>query len=911
MLIGRRIHLGKIYAVVDIETTGTNAKEDQIIQFACTLVENGQMIHTFATDINPGKPIPKMIQRLTHLDNRRLKNAPYFEDVAETIYHLLAGTIFVAHNVHFDYTFLSKTFVKYGFPKLTIDAIDTVELAQIFLPTAKSFRLNDLVESIGFKHDRPHQADSDAYVTAQLFLHLTEKIKSLPLATLGQILPLAPNLSRQTGEYIQKIYHQREVAPEIFDTKQFFKVDNLVLKRRTVLNERQFAIDSNLSFPKTKKGKEKYFVNQWTLGKEQAKLMNLLHQQFSAEGQTDPLLIELSASQFTPRLFFLPIEFQVRANQPIILSYASDEFVKEWYALSSTEQVQFTFMNQMMNYYAEESYIDLFKFKLSLEKKTDQKLTALYQMMILVWLTETTTGEWSELGLYNEDQPFFKEVSCQKDQTIKLPSIFEQADFITWRNQRLLTSQVVLVNHQQLCERKLDDLLANERFKQILFAEFQYLLATLTNRPAIALNSKQADKLLARVLEWANAQRPLLIEPIKQSLNHLAAVVRLVDEIQRQFFEEWIEYFNHPSEQIWTQARATQLPVRLYRNSQQLLKAYAEIVTLIDQLKTQANNKQTHSEVDYPFVKECFEYAQALQEHQQILKDWFEDWQTPTLHTFLIDAAKQQVTLNYYAFARLHPMFAYLNEQFTKVIAVGSGFYLPFDKDYIQRRTQIQAPIKRLTFAEENLQVKLLVPKNGLSIPEADTASYIDYLSSKIRQALVKEEACLVVFNSQEVLTGVYQAIHEQLTKQGQELWAVGVNSSLAKILKRFESANYPLVFILMQHLVDSNLGKLHFPKVIIARLPFSNPTAIKTKLYYEYLKKQGLDPFYNDSLPQATLRLRRAFDLLDFSKESILIVLDKRIVTTAYGKKMQKILPKQLHWQEYLALADESDEKN
>lgn len=56
-----------------------------------------------------------------------------------------------------------------GLPSLKIPGIDTVELAQIFLPTEPSFRLADLSESLGFIHENPHQADSDAEVTGQLF----------------------------------------------------------------------------------------------------------------------------------------------------------------------------------------------------------------------------------------------------------------------------------------------------------------------------------------------------------------------------------------------------------------------------------------------------------------------------------------------------------------------------------------------------------------------------------------------------------------------------------------------------------------------------------------------------------------------------------------------------------------------
>ena len=171
--------MSTIYAIVDLETTGTDVLKDQIIQFACTLVQDNQILHTFSTDINPGFAVPKNIQHLTGLTNRRLVKAPYFEDVALMIENILQDTVFVAHNVHFDYQFLSNTFVKYGFDPLTIPAIDTVDLAQIFLPMQSSYRLNDLVTNLGISHENPHQADSDAKVTAELFLYLGPILQKL------------------------------------------------------------------------------------------------------------------------------------------------------------------------------------------------------------------------------------------------------------------------------------------------------------------------------------------------------------------------------------------------------------------------------------------------------------------------------------------------------------------------------------------------------------------------------------------------------------------------------------------------------------------------------------------------------------------------------------------------------------
>ena len=51
----------KNYAVVDIETTGTDPKTDRIIQFGCVLIEDGKIVTHFSTDINPDQPIPAQI----------------------------------------------------------------------------------------------------------------------------------------------------------------------------------------------------------------------------------------------------------------------------------------------------------------------------------------------------------------------------------------------------------------------------------------------------------------------------------------------------------------------------------------------------------------------------------------------------------------------------------------------------------------------------------------------------------------------------------------------------------------------------------------------------------------------------------------------------------------------------------
>lgn len=58
--------------------------------------------------------------------------------------------------------------------------LDTVELAKLLYPTQPSFSLTSLTQSLNIEHDRPHQADSDALATAELFLLCLNKLRKLP-----------------------------------------------------------------------------------------------------------------------------------------------------------------------------------------------------------------------------------------------------------------------------------------------------------------------------------------------------------------------------------------------------------------------------------------------------------------------------------------------------------------------------------------------------------------------------------------------------------------------------------------------------------------------------------------------------------------------------------------------------------
>lgn len=73
-----------------------------------------------------------------------------------------------------------------------------------------------------------HQADSDAEVTAALFLYIEAIMRQLPRTTLKQIALLSGQMGMQTSEYIHGIL--KEKGPEL--AEDFEVIDGVVLRKK-------------------------------------------------------------------------------------------------------------------------------------------------------------------------------------------------------------------------------------------------------------------------------------------------------------------------------------------------------------------------------------------------------------------------------------------------------------------------------------------------------------------------------------------------------------------------------------------------------------------------------------------------------------------------------------------------------
>ena len=188
-----------MYAIVDIETTGGYAAANGIIEISIQLFDGETVIEQFETLVNPHQAIPRYIQAFTGISNEMVQDAPSFEDVAEKIFTLLQGTVFVAHNVNFDYSFIKNHLQAYGYT-LNAKKLCTVRLSRQIFPGFPSYSLGNLCHSLGIELENRHRAGGDAQATVTLFKLLLQNDAnghidgSLKKASKEQMLP--PNVPK-------------------------------------------------------------------------------------------------------------------------------------------------------------------------------------------------------------------------------------------------------------------------------------------------------------------------------------------------------------------------------------------------------------------------------------------------------------------------------------------------------------------------------------------------------------------------------------------------------------------------------------------------------------------------------------------------------------------------------------------
>ncbi len=164
----------QVYVVVDVETTGGAGEQHRVTEIGAVKYQHGEVIETFQTLINPERNIPRRITSLTGITPAMVANAPRFADIADRLWGFLEDTIFVAHNVRFDYGFVAREFDRLD-RRLRLPKLCTVVEMRKLYPGLPSYSLAALCERFEIELIDHHRALADARAAGELLQIINSK----------------------------------------------------------------------------------------------------------------------------------------------------------------------------------------------------------------------------------------------------------------------------------------------------------------------------------------------------------------------------------------------------------------------------------------------------------------------------------------------------------------------------------------------------------------------------------------------------------------------------------------------------------------------------------------------------------------------------------------------------------------
>jgi DNA polymerase-3 subunit epsilon len=177
-----------VFSVVDVETTGLSAGNgDRIVEIAIVAATKTTVQLTYESLVNPERPVGEFTSSMTQITDEMVKDQPTFAEIADDVLAALAGRVFVAHNVSFDWGFVSRELRRARDMTLDGPKLCTVDLTRRYVKGLKRRNLDSVTEYFGVEIDGRHRAAGDAIATARVLQRLLELAQETGAVTVNDL----------------------------------------------------------------------------------------------------------------------------------------------------------------------------------------------------------------------------------------------------------------------------------------------------------------------------------------------------------------------------------------------------------------------------------------------------------------------------------------------------------------------------------------------------------------------------------------------------------------------------------------------------------------------------------------------------------------------------------------------------
>lgn len=914
----------KKFVVIDLETTGNNPKKgDRIIQVGVVIVEEGKIVQRFSSFVNPEIEIPPFIQQFTGINDEMVLNAPLFSSIAPTLMEFLNGAYFVAHNVPFDLTFLQFELELCGYNPFTGPFIDTVELSRLLLPSEEGFKLNQLASNLNVHHDRPHQADSDAEVTAEILLILLNKLTSLPLLTLQRLKPIVKKLDSALEEIVEEAISEKLTA--VISTHQDLEeFRQLVIRRQKpiVKEDDEVELPSFLEQISSMEETLAQTMKGFEIRQGQKEMMELVDQ---ALGSNQHLLVEAGTGTGKSLAYLLPgLFFAKERNVSLVVSTYTVQLQQQLIERDIEivrQAVSFPFRASVLK--GRSHYLCLRKFEQKLDDIFEENYdTLLSKGQILIWLTETDEGDVEQLNLPSGGKMFWNDVQSDAQTCIgKHCPWFSRCFYHRARNSAY-GADIIITNHALLFTDMTQDHQLLPAYKQVIVDEAHHLEEVASDYFGVKTDYFAFHHLFSRLGTLESTDLLQQVMTIQEELAlHLDGYITTLDKLLLEVKFELDDCFRMIHATVMSQVNPSKYDVgrksfryyphqmtgrsweaiqeavlRVQMNVTDILKLMKRIVDEITCTEDQLSFQQTGI---FTAFKGLFA---NLGEEKGKLEELLLQYDPNYVYWIEVDSkGAKNATFIYSKPIEVADIMA--DHFFSKkqsVIMTSATLTVKNSFQYVIQRLGLEdfGPVTALIESpfRYDEQVQLMVPTTLPNIKEVSEDEYIyEVVISILDIAKVTKGRMLVLFTSYEMLRKAYYQLKDFIVNEEFVLFGQGISSgSRAKLTKNFKQFDHAILFGTSSFWEGVDIPGEDLSCLIIVRLPFSPPDNPIFEARSENIKVLGKSPFMELSLPQAIIRFKQGFGRLIRSSHDrgAIFVFDRRITETRYGRFFIQSLP-------------------
>ncbi|MEB8124589.1 exonuclease domain-containing protein [Staphylococcus succinus] len=867
------------YAVVDLETTGNQLEYDEIIQIGITFVRENKIIGTYHSMIKTDLEIPPFIQALTSIEEEMLNQAPYFHEIADDIYKQIEGCIFVAHNVAFDLNFIKMSFKNCNIKYRPKKVMDTLELFKVAFPTDKSYQLSELAEAHGIILNNAHRADEDAATTAQLMILAFNKFETLPLDTLKQLYYLSKNLKYDLHDILFEMVrnHDDKILDDAYD--QF---EQIIYKKQIDFKAPTVNFNGTLKELYTLVTKE---LNL-TYRPQQLYLSEIILEQLM---HSEKAMIEAPLGSGKSIAYLLAsLMYNIETGKHVMIStntklLQNQLLEKDIPALKKA--LNFKINATLIK--SKRDYISLGLISQILKDESNNYEVTILKMQLLIWITETETGDIQELDLKGGQQMYFD----QKLETyVPVRNDIHYFNFIKRNAQNI---QIGITNHAHLIHaahdnsiyqlfddciideaHRLPDYALNQVTNELSYSDIKYQLGLI--------GKTENDKLLKAIdhLEQQRILEKLDIPPI--DVFGLKTTVNEIHDLNEQLFKTMFDLIQtadiHDDE-------VHKLHFVYHFDATPILNDLHAITHKLN-MALEFFNGMSHKTIK-SVRKQMLYINDRFKAMEQSLKN---------NHTSYLSiknlSQKSTIRLNVKDYNVKEILTKQVLDKFKSLTFISGTLTFNHSFDHFKQWFN-----KDVAFNTYEIDTTVMSPNQTTVFVPNDVSSYNyknieDYVSSIVNYVIeyvnIVESKCLILFTSYKMMYMVQELLNELPEFEDYVILTQQQNQNY-KIVQQFNSFDKSILLGTGTFFEGFDFQSNGIKCVMIAKLPFMNQNNTK----YWLMESEFTSTFKEYVLPDAVTRFRQGLGRLIRNEhdKGIIVSFDDRLIRSNYKQFFEQSL--------------------